>query len=115
MVFIIASAIAGLAGAFYSHYISFIDPNSFNYNKSIQILSMSILGGMGSIPGSIIGAIILTALPEALRNFKLLRQIMYGVVIIVMVMFRPAGILGGISFKHILQQKVFARAQKAEE
>ena len=115
MVFVIASAIAGLAGGFYAHYISFIDPNTFNYNKSIQILSMAILGGMGSIPGSIIGAIILTALPEMLRNFLLLRQVVYGVVIILMVLLRPAGMLGGIHFNHILQQLNFKRGAEMKE
>jgi len=114
MVFVIASAIAGLAGGFYSHYISFIDPTSFNYNKSIQIMSMAILGGMGSIPGSIIGAIVLTALPELLRDFVLLRQVIYGVVIIIMVLFRPAGLLGGVNFKHILQRLNFAKVKAAE-
>lgn len=114
LVFVVASAIAGLAGGFYSHYISFIDPTSFNYNKSIQIMSMAILGGMGSIPGSIIGAIILTVLPELLRDFVLLRQVIYGVVIIVMVLFRPAGLLGGVSFKHILQRLNFKEAKAKE-
>ena len=114
LVFIIASAIAGLAGGFYAHYISFIDPTSFNYNKSIQIMSMAILGGMGSIPGSIIGAIVLTALPELLRDFVLLRQVLYGVVIIIMVLFRPAGLLGGINFKHILQKLNFKNEVKKD-
>ena len=109
LVFVVASAIAGLAGGFYAHYISFIDPTSFNYNKSIQIMSMAILGGMGSIPGSIIGAIVLTVLPELLRDFVLLRQVLYGVVIIVIVLFRPAGLLGGINLKHILQKMNFKK------
>lgn len=113
-VFVVASAIAGLAGGFYSHYISFIDPTSFNYNKSIQIMSMAILGGMGSIPGSIIGAIVLTVLPELLRDFVLLRQVIYGVVIIIMVLFRPAGLLGGVNFKHILQRLNFAKTKEAK-
>ncbi len=114
LVFVVASAIAGLAGGFYAHYISFIDPTSFNYDKSIQIMSMAILGGMGSIPGSIIGAIILTVLPELLRDFVLLRQVLYGVVIVAMVLFRPTGLLGSVNFKHILQRLRF-HEMKAKE
>ena len=114
LVFVLSSAIAGLIGGFYAHYISFIDPTSFNYNKSIQIMSMAILGGMGSVPGSIIGAIILTALPELLRDFVLLRQVIYGVVIVVMVLFRPAGLLGGINFNHILQRCNFVLRHRKE-
>lgn len=72
-------------------------------------MSMAILGGMGSIPGSIIGAIVLTVLPELLRDFVLLRQVLYGVVIIVIVLFRPAGLLGGINLKHILQKMNFKK------
>lgn len=109
MVFIVSSAIAGMAGGFYAHYISFIDPTTFNYNKSVQIMSMAILGGMGSIPGSIIGAIVLTVIPELLRNFLLLRQVIYGVVIIVIVMFKPAGLLGGFNLRHIAQQLKFQK------
>ena len=114
LVFVVASAIAGLAGGFYAHYISFIDPPSFNYDKSIQIMSMAILGGMGSIAGSIIGAIILTLLPELLRDFVLLRQVLYGVVIVAMVLFRPTGLLGSVNFKHILQRLRF-HEMKAKE
>ena len=109
MVFVISAAFAGMAGGFYAHYISFIDPNSFNYAKSVQILSMAILGGMGSIPGSIIGAIILTILPEALRNFLLLRQVIYGVVIIVIVLYRPAGLMGGFNLRYVSQQLQFKK------
>lgn len=106
-VFVLSSALAGMAGGFYSHYISFIDPNTFNYNKSVQILSMAILGGMGSVSGSVLGAIVLTILPELLRNFLLLRQVLYGVVIVVMVMYRPAGLLGGFNIRHIRQRILF--------
>lgn len=115
MVFIISSAIAGLAGGFYAHYISFIDPTTFNYNKSVQILSMAILGGMGSIPGSILGAVVLTIIPELLRNFLLLRQVIYGVVIIVIVMFKPAGLLGGFNLKHIAQKLKFREKMRKGE
>lgn len=112
MVFIVSAAIAGVAGAFYAHYMSFIDPTSFTFDQSVQILSMTILGGMGSIPGSIIGAIALTAIPELLRDFMEWRQIIYGVILAVMVIFKPNGLLGGFNLKHIRQRDQFAKAKE---
>lgn len=65
--FAICAAIAGLAGVYYASYIGYVDSTTFNYNQSIQILSMTIMGGLGSIPGSIFGAIFFVILPEFLR------------------------------------------------
>lgn len=103
LVFVISSAIAGLAGAFYAHYIGFIDPNSFSFNQSIQILSMTIMGGLGNIYGSILGAIGLTIIPEILRPLLNLREVIYGALIVVMVLVQPKGILGGLNLDHIKQ------------
>lgn len=107
MVFILSAAIAGTAGAFYAHYMSFIDPTSFTFDRSVQILSMTILGGMGSIPGSIIGAVILTVIPETLRQWMDFRMIIYGLVIVLMVLFKPNGILGNVNLRHIRQRMFF--------
>jgi len=102
--FAISSAIAGLAGAFYAHYMSYIDPTSFAGDTSTQILSMTILGGLGSIPGSIFGAVVLTALPELLRELMNYRQIIYGVILVVMVLVKSEGLLGGINLRHVRQR-----------
>ena len=108
MTFTISAAIAGMAGGFYAHVMSYIDPTSFTFDQSVQIMSMTILGGLGSIPGSIIGAIALTVIPEMLRGFMELRQVLYGLVIVVMVFFRPTGLLGGFNLKHIRQRITYA-------
>ncbi|MCC5910485.1 MAG: branched-chain amino acid ABC transporter permease [Clostridiaceae bacterium] len=97
--FTIAAFFAGLAGSFYAHYVTYIDPQSFTFNESIQVLSMVVLGGMGSMPGAIIGSVILTWAPEMLRFLEDYRMIMYGAILIVMMPIRPQGILGGIRFK----------------
>lgn len=104
LIFAVSSIFAGLAGAFYSHYVGFIDPSSFSADQSILILSMIILGGMGNIYGSILGAIALTVLPELLRDFLSMRQVIYGALLVLMVLIRPKGLLGGFNLKHIKQQ-----------
>lgn len=114
MVFVISGAIAGLAGAFYAHYMSFVDPNSFSYDQSVLILSMTILGGLGSIQGSIIGAIALIVLPELLRDFVQWRQVIYGLILAVMVIYKPNGLLGGFNLKHIRQRDQFAAAKEVD-
>ncbi|MDR1863521.1 MAG: branched-chain amino acid ABC transporter permease [Treponema sp.] len=110
LIFSISSAFAGLAGAFYAHHISFIDPKGFSFDQSILYLGMIILGGMGSIPGSIIGALVLTIIPELMRGLMEYRLIIYGLVIVVMLIIRPSGICGGFNLKHIAQRGRFAEA-----
>ena len=88
MAFVIAAFFAGVAGALYAHNYSIIKPSDFDYNKSIEILVIVVLGGMGSIKGSVIAAIILTILPEALRSVNEYRMLMYSIVLIVMMLLR---------------------------
>lgn len=104
MIFSISAAIAGVAGAYYAHYMSFIDPNAFNFEQSILILSMAIFGGLGSLPGSIIGALMLSLLPELLRFMNDYRQIIYGLILVITVIFRPSGLMGNINFGQINQK-----------
>lgn len=112
VVFAISSALAGLAGAYYAHYMSFIDPNGFNFQQSILMLSMIIFGGMASIPGSIFGAIALTVLPEMLRFLSAYRQVIYGILLIVMLIYRPNGLLGGFNLKHVRERYLFNKNKK---
>ena len=114
MVFSISSALAGLAGAYYAHFMGFIDPNAFNFDQSILILSMTIMGGMASIPGSIFGASVLCVLPEVLRSVADYRQIVYGLILAIMVVWKPSGFLGGINLKHTKQRYEFERDEQKE-
>lgn len=86
--FVISTGIAGIAGALYAHYMEFIDPSSFISDESTVILSMVVLGGMGNMYGSIVAAVILTALPEALRSFSEYRMLVYGSVLVLMMMLK---------------------------
>jgi branched-chain amino acid transport system permease protein len=106
LVFIIGAFFAGIAGSLYAHYITFIDPSSFTVMESITILLMVIFGGMGSISGSVAGAIILVTFPELLRFLGMpsaiaapMRQMIYGLLLIVLMLKRPQGIMGAYRFK----------------
>jgi branched-chain amino acid transport system permease protein len=106
LVFVIGAFFAGIAGSLYAHYITFIDPSSFTVMESITILLMVIFGGMGSIQGSIVGAVILVVFPELLRFIGMpssivapMRQMIYGLLLVVLVLKRPQGIMGAYRFK----------------
>lgn len=94
MAFVIGAFFAGLAGGLYSHYMGYIQPTTFDFNKSIDYLTFVVFGGMGSLSGSIIATIILTFLPELLRGFQNFRMILYPLALIVLMIFRPQGLLG---------------------
>lgn len=99
--FAISAGGAGLAGAMYAHYVTFIDATSFTFTESVYILSLVIVGGVATTRGPIIGAVLLVAIPELLRFVGLssgadanLRQLLYGLLLIVFAMTRPRGIAG---------------------
>lgn len=101
LTFAIGGSIASIAGVLYAHYTSFIDPSTFTINESIFILSIIVVGGMGSIRGPVVGSIILVLLPEFLRFFAFpieteayVRQIIYGAMLVLFMMFWPKGIIG---------------------
>ena len=83
IVFMVAAFFAGAAGTLYGHAFANIKATSFDYNMSIEILVIVVLGGMGSVPGSVLAAIILQALPEALREFADYRMLVYAIVLII--------------------------------
>jgi branched-chain amino acid transport system permease protein len=91
--FVVAAFFAGVAGGLFSHY-TYLHTNSFTFMKSIEVIVMVVLGGMGSLTGSILGAGILTALPEMLRFASAERLIIYSLLLIVLMIARPQGILG---------------------
>ena len=93
-VFALAAALAGLAGSLFAHYIKHINYESFGLHASILIVCMVVLGGMGSILGSVAGAVILTVLPETLRGFEAYQDLIYGGLLVALLVWRPQGLLG---------------------
>ncbi len=96
LAFVLGSAWAGLAGVFFSAKMAFVSPESFTFFESVMILCMVVLGGMGSIPGIILGAFLLIALPEVFRDFQDYRMLAFGVALVLMMIFRPQGLLGTV-------------------
>jgi branched-chain amino acid transport system permease protein len=92
--FVLAAFIAGVAGGVFAHQIGIIDPSKFDFGRSVEILIMVVLGGMGSITGSIISATVLTWLPEQLRGFSQYRLLVYSIILIIVMLFKPSGLLG---------------------
>jgi branched-chain amino acid transport system permease protein len=94
MAFVLGSSIAGLAGGFYAHFLTFIMPQNFGFGQSIVILCMVVFGGIGTRWGPILGAIILGVLPEISRPIMEYRTLVYGVLLLAMMRFQPGGLLG---------------------
>ncbi|MGV8905021.1 MAG: branched-chain amino acid ABC transporter permease [Acetobacterium sp.] len=98
LAFSMAAFFAGIGGALYAHYLAFLEPSKFNFMFSIEMFVIVVLGGLGSLTGSIISAIVLTILPEMLRGFAQYRLLVYSLVLIIMMIFRPQGIFGRTEF-----------------
>jgi branched-chain amino acid transport system permease protein len=92
LAFCIDAFFGGVAGTVYAHYIGFISPENFAFIVSVVVVTMVVLGGMDNVTGVIIGAILLTILPEKLRAFEDFRLLIYGLVIVITLMFRPQGL-----------------------
>lgn len=98
MAFTISSFFAGIGGSLYAHYQGYLDPNKFQFMFSIEMFVIVVLGGLGSVTGSILSAIVLTVLPELLRQFSEYRLLVYSLALVLMMIFRPQGIFGRYEF-----------------
>lgn len=103
LAFVIGTATAGLGGSLYAHFMQFISATDFSFPVSIVLLSMVVLGGMGTLWGPVVGAVILGILPESFRVLENYRMLLYTVLLLLMIRFQPGGILGESS---ILRRKL---------
>ena len=97
--FVISSFFAGIAGSLFAHYLAYLNPSTFNFMKSIDVVVMVVLGGMGSVTGSVVAACILTVLPEALRPLQEytridFRMVIYSLTLIILMLTKPQGLFG---------------------
>ena len=106
-IFTFSGIISAIAGSLYAHTVTFISPTSFGFNVSIELVTMVIIGGLGSIYGSFLGATILTLLPEFLRVVQDYDIVVYGIILIVMIMFMPEGLVRGIPdlMRYLMRRK----------
>ena len=120
--FCIAAFIAGVAGGLYAHVLCFIQPDSFSFAKSSDFLVYLYAGGSGSLTGSVIGAVLLTVLPEFLRFLADWRLVLYAVILVVVMLYRSEGICGGkeipclkIKREALYQDSIFCRKKSVAE
>jgi len=99
LAFALGAAIAGLAGALNAHLTFFIGPSEFGFDRGVDILTMTILGGTGGLTGPVLGALIITLLPELLRSFKDFRTLLNGAILVLIVLFLPKGLWDPQRFK----------------
>ena len=105
LAFVLGAAIAGLAGVLNAHLTFFISPAEYGFDRAVDILTMTILGGINSLTGPVVGAVILTLLPEALRSFKDFRLVVNGFILVLIVLFLPKGIWDPARFKQWFSRK----------
>ncbi|KYZ75738.1 ABC transporter [Anaerosporomusa subterranea] len=105
LAFTIGASFAGVAGALFSHYFYIAHPASFTFMRSFDILTMVVLGGLGSLTGSIAGAILLTFISAALASYPEWRMVIYSLLLIILMLYRPQGIFGSKE----LSLKLFSR------
>jgi len=103
--FVVSSAMAGVAGGLFAHYLMYLHTNSFTFIKSIEIIIMIVIGGLGSITGSVLGAFLFIGLTEGLREFSQYRMIVFSLLLIVIMIVRPQGILGHREFGSFFARK----------
>lgn len=105
----ISAAYAGVAGGLMAHYMTFLQPKMFALVKSTELIIIVIFGGLGSISGSVLGALLLTILPEALRAFDQWRLVFYGLAVIIIMISRPEGLMGGYELTPSSMKKLYRR------
>jgi branched-chain amino acid transport system permease protein len=115
LAFATGAAFAGLSGAIFAAKLSAAYPNSFNFLVSINVLAIVIVGGMGSIPGVLLGALAMVGLPELLREFAEYRLMVYGAVLVVMMLFRPEGLLPAPIIKREMHEASEPQEPEAEQ
>ena len=112
--FTVAAFFAGVAGGIMAHHIAILMPQDSGFERSIELLVIVVLGGMGSFTGSIVAAVVLTLLPELLRQFAMYRMLIYSVLLIVMMIYRPQGLMGSFEFslQYVLSKLTGGRIKK---
>lgn len=108
--FVIAAFFAGVSGGFFGHYLRFLNPATFDFNRSFEIVIMVVLGGMGSLTGSVVAAVLLTVLREALRPLQELtkvdfRMVIYSLLLVVLMLTRPNGLFGTREWNQVFRRR----------
>lgn len=104
--FVTGAFFAGIAGGLYAHFVTYINPSQFGFLRSFEIVVMVVVGGMGSIIGVILAAVLLTILPEALRAIAQYRMVIYALLLIIIMISRPQGLFGArINWSRLVRRR----------
>jgi len=96
IVFLISAALAGLAGSLYAHFAMFISPTSFTFLHSVKFVTMVVIGGVASLWGALLGAALLSVLPEVLTIFEDYDVLVFGTILVAIMIFLPEGLFKGL-------------------
>lgn len=110
-----SAAYAGVAGGLMAHHMTFLQPKMFSLVKSTELTIIVIFGGLGSISGSVLGALVLTSLPEILRSFSNWRLVIYGLSVVIIMISRPEGLMGGYELTPSSMKTLFTRLRNKKE
>ncbi|WP_409177973.1 branched-chain amino acid ABC transporter permease [Brevibacillus fortis] len=105
LAFVIGSILAGVCGGLFAHITTTITPDDFNYHKVVEILSYAVIGGSEVVWGPLFGALVLTALPEVLRGLAEYKMLMYGLIMVGVMAFRPHGLIGADTFQKLFKRR----------
>ena len=115
MSFVFSAVFAGWAGALYAHYLMFITPTMFNLAKSCELITTTVIGGLGSLTGSVFGAVLVTLLPEVFRSLSEYRMLLYGLAVVLVILLKPSGLYGYKEFSIKKVIKFFKNIGKGPE
>ena len=101
LAFTLSAFFAGVAGSIYAHHIGALQPSLASFNRSVEFVAIVVLGGMGSLTGSVLAAMLLLSLPEALRAFSEYRMLLYSVALVLIMIFKPGGLFGNYEFSFV--------------
>jgi len=113
--FVISSTLAGMAGGLFAYYNMYLHTNSFTFIKSIEIIIMIVIGGLGSILGAVVGAVLFIAMTEGLRAFEQYRMVLFSLLLIVIMIFRPQGLFGRWDFSYRYRRPTEPSARDGDE
>lgn len=116
IMFVLSAIFAGLGGALYAHYVSFVSPDTFSVSLSIMLVIMVAIGGVNSLWGAVLGAVFVTVLPSMLGAYRQYAMLVYGVVLVLALMFMPNGIAGFVEdmARRIARRRAASRGQAKE-
>lgn len=110
-IFVIACTLVGVQGALQAHFLKFVDPTAFNFEVSLNLVVMNVIGGMYHLVGPLLGSVFIVSLPEMLRGYVELQRVIFGIVLIVVMAALPAGMVGALAWA----RRILANAVPAKE